>query len=266
MEKFLLAEHNWTRRETLVGGALTIFFGITPSCCSAQGGSKAPHSRGCLLADEDFETVYPVGTDTSRFVFGNEPIIFKSGDNDFDLALAQMLATMSSKFGVLPGFAYYDDSDGQNAYATKRVRLNNIDGTVLFGISFYKSLRRLREAPEVAIATVCAHEFGHILQFKFGLLGKLNTGQPTVKRSELQADYFAGFFAGIRKRERPTYPAAVAVMTQRSFGDTNFGSPNHHGTPDERGAATAKGFEASFRDNKTLAEAIEESARYVMAL
>ena len=113
---------------------------------------------------------------------------------------------------------------------------------------------------------VCAHEFGHILQFKHGLIRKVNEGQPTVKRSELQADYFAGYFAGLRKRERPEYPAAVVAVTQFSVGDHGVTNKNHHGTPKERGAAVVRGFEAAFRQNKNLSEAIQESTAYVMSL
>jgi predicted metalloprotease len=84
-----------------------------------------------------------------------------------------------------------------------------------------------------------------------------------VKRSELQADYFAGYYAGLRKKERPTYPVAV---TQGDFGDSHFNSPSHHGTEAERGAAVVRGFNAAFREGKTLAQAIEESTNYVLML
>jgi predicted metalloprotease len=85
-----------------------------------------------------------------------------------------------------------------------------------------------------------------------------------VKGSELQADYFAGFYAGLRKKERPSYPAAVVAVTQGNYGDTYFNSPTHHGTEAERGAAVVRGFEAAFREGKTLAQAIEESTNYVL--
>jgi predicted metalloprotease len=134
------------------------------------------------------------------------------------------------------------------------------------GVNLLRTLRRGAESPEVGVAAVCSHEFGHILQFKYGLIERVNAGQTTVKRSELQADYFAGYFAGLRKKERPTYPAAVVAVTLFSVGDTAFTEPGHHGTPAERGAAVVKGFEASFRSNKSLSEAIQESTSYVMTI
>lgn len=254
----------WTRRETLVGGALTLLFGSMHNCACAA--AIAPHSRGCLLADSDFNTVYPSETRTVRYRSGQEPIIYKSGDQNFDLALAQTLAKISEKFGVLPGFAYYDDSGGMNAYATPRIRVNNADGTVLMGINFFRRFRKIPDSPEVAIAGVCSHEYGHIVQFKYGLIPIVDAGQPTVKRSELQADYFAGYFAGLRKRERPSYPAAVVALAQHDVGDTLYTKPDHHGTPQERGAAVVRGFEAAFRENKGLSDAIQESTSYVLGL
>jgi predicted metalloprotease len=105
-----------------------------------------------------------------------------------------------------------------------------------------------------------------VYAFKYGLINKVKAGQPTIKRIELQADYFAGYFAGLRKRERPSYPAAVVALAQRRFGDTAYNNEQHHGTPLERGAAVVRGFEASFRENKNFYDAIQESTQYVLQL
>jgi len=199
-------------------------------------------------------------------ITGNEPIIYNSKDKNFDFALAQTLAKISRTFRVLPGFAYYDDSASANAFATPQVRLNNRDGTVLMGINLFRKLRSITDSPEVAVAGVCSHEFGHIVQYKYRLIDKVAAGQSTIKRIELQADYFAGYFAGVRKRERPSYPAAVVALAQRGLGDTAYNSEQHHGTPLERGAAVVRGFEASFRENKNFSEAIGQSTQYVLQL
>ena len=79
-------------------------------------------------------------------------------------------------------------------------------------------------------------------------------------------DAYRGYYAGLRKKERPTYPAAVVAVTQGDFGDTNFNSHTHHGTEAERGNAVVRGFEAAFREGKSLAQAIEESTNYVLTL
>ena len=197
---------------------------------------------------------------------GHEPMISSSGDRDFDFALAQTLARISDEFSVLPGFAYYDDYDGENAFATPSLRSRNADGTVLFGKRLLKRLLATAESPDAAVAAVCAHEFGHVLQFKRKLESRINEGQTTIKRVELQADFFAGFFAGIRKRERPDFPAAVFALTQFNFGDDDLNDPEHHGTHEERGAAISRGFDAAYRAHLPLPDAIEASVTYVTHL
>jgi hypothetical protein len=221
---------------------------------------------GCTLADDEADDLLDDLPDTRLFITGNEPMIPKSGDPDFDWALAQTLANMSDVFEVAPGFAYYADTDGYNAYATPRARLNGADGTILFGQGLLARLLSGLEHPDVAVAAVCAHEFGHILQYKTGLIDIVGAGQPTVKRIELQADFFAGYFAGLRKRERPNFPAAVFAMTQESFGDNMVDHPSHHGTPDERAAAIVAGFEEGFTNQRNRAEVIDISTRYVSIL
>jgi hypothetical protein len=252
-----------TRRETVLGGALTMLFAGTNDCACA-----ATARRGCRLADTDVDAIFPVGTETGAYVTGQEQIIIGSGDRLFDLALAQTLAKLHRAFGVLPGFAYYDDIDlkNANAFATPHSRLDRSDGTVLIGINLLQDLRRSKESPEIGVVAVCAHEFGHILQYKYGLDEKVNQGQPNVKRSELQADYFVGYFVGLRKLEKPTFPAAVAALTQYRFGSEDKNSPDYHGSQKERGDAVVKGFEAAFFNRKNLNDAIEESTKYVMGL
>ena len=104
-----------------------------------------------------------------------------------------------------------------------------------------------------------------VIQFKYGLLDKVNAGQPTIKRSELQADYFAGYYAGLKKLDDPKFPAALVALMLHSFGET-LTTFQHHGTPEERGAAVATGFKASFYGGKSLSDAISESTSYVLGL
>jgi hypothetical protein len=219
---------------------------------------------GCYLQKDDVNAIYPEGTDTTG-ISGDDPIIPNSGDKAFDFALAQTLYMLAQKFSVRPGFAYYDDGAALNAYATPTARLANADGTILMGMGLLHKLRHMPEAPEVAVAAVCAHEFGHIIQFRHGLIEKVNAGQPTTKRCELQADYFAGYFAGLRKLARQSFPSAVVSMTIHGFGDTEFHNPSHHGTPEERGQAVLVGFEAA-SGGKSLSDAIQESTNYVLSL
>jgi len=196
----------WTRRETIVGGALILAFGAHN--CACANAAVASHSRGCQLADTDFNQIYPEGTPTSR-ITEDDPIIYKSGDSAFDFALAQTLGKISEMFKVTPGFAYYDDTGSENAYATPRVRMKNAagnaeDGTVLFGLNLFRRLRKEREAPEVLIAGVCAHEFGHILQFQYGLIDIVDRGQATTKKVNCKLTILRG---GLREIEKESVRA-----------------------------------------------------------
>jgi hypothetical protein len=219
-----------------------------------------------MLADDEAEKFLATSTGQQAFVTGNEPIIASSGDREFDYALAQTLSRISDTFRVLPGFAYYNDFDGPNAHATDVVRMTGADGTVLFGQRYLKTLLAWPDHPDVAITTVCAHEFAHILQYKLRLIPIILAGQATAKRLELHADYLAGYYAGALKLKKPNYPAAIFATQQYSSGDLNVNSPKHHGTPDERAAAIVRGFEVAYRERRNVSDAIQIGINYVSML
>jgi hypothetical protein len=218
------------------------------------------------LAADEFHAFVDPDEPMRMFSSGQEPIIPKSPDRVFDRALAETLAKLSATFGVIPGFAYYDDYDGKNALASDEVRMNGADGTVLFGTRLLGHLRSGKEAPEVAVSAVCAHEFGHILQYKRNLVGRILGGQSTVKRLELHADYLAGVFGGLRRKERPEFPVAVIAVTQRNLGDTQSSNPQHHGTPEERGAAVEAGFMAVTTSPPNFDAIVLQGMEYVARL
>jgi hypothetical protein len=221
-----------------------------------------------MLHESEVGRYYKQGTETRLYLTGEEPLIPRSGDRDFDSALARTLAKISDLFGVLPGFAYYDEQDSVNAYATDYSRMAKADGTVLFGVRLLKKLLAefSNDSPDAAVAAVCAHEFGHIVQYQKKLTEIVGAGETNARRIELQADYFAGYFAGARKRERPEFPAAVFAQTQFNSGENMINHPDHHGTPDERAAAVIRGFEVAYHERRPFAEAIPLSVNYVSRL
>jgi hypothetical protein len=254
------------RREVLTGGLVSLFWGAH-ACrhCAAQERRQNP-VLGCAIPPERAGRFFGSASESRLYVTGREPMIPRSGDRDFDFALAQTLARLSTAFDVRPGFAYFDDFDAMNAYATSAVRSNGPDGTVLFGERLLRHLMRALEHPDAAVAAVCAHEFAHILQFKRQLDRPLMRPGSSVRRVELQADFFAGYFAGLRRRERPDFPAAVFAATKHAMGDDRIHDPQHHGTPDERGQAVVRGFDAGFRQGHGLPQAIEAAVAYARAL
>lgn len=225
-----------------------------------------PRLMGCMLPPQATQCYFDRSSSPALYITGDEPMVWSSGDAGFDYALAQTLAKISNTFSVLPGFAFYEDLDAKNAYATSVPRQQNADGTVLFGQRLLADLLKRKESPEIGVAAVCAHEFGHIVQYKLGLDKKIGVGDPNVRRLELQADFFAGYFAGIRKRETSDFPAEAFAVTQYSFGDTQFGDPAHHGTPRERSDAIAEGFSSAYRSRHAFDEAVRTSTRYVSDL
>jgi hypothetical protein len=82
-------------------------------------------------------------------------------------------------------------------------------------------------------------------------------------REHPDADFLAGYFAGIRKARRPAFPAVVFATTAHEMGTYDSSRADFHGTPAERAAAIAQGFQVAFRDRHTLADAIEIGAKYV---
>jgi hypothetical protein len=253
-----------TRREAALGGLLSIIWGAGCHTCGAQV-RRARTGFGCVLDPDEAEPFLATASGVQLFVTGKEQVIASTGNREFDYALAQTLSRLTDTFNVLPGFTYYDDYDGENAYATSVRRLQRADGTVLFGKRYFLSQISQPEHPEVAVAATCAHEFAHILQYKRGLT-RLDAGQRTVKRSELHADFLSGFFAGKRKLEKPDYPAAVFAADAHASGDDDVRSKDHHGTPDERAAAVVRGFETAYRERRNLGEAIQVGINYVSRL
>lgn len=247
------------RREVLIGGLLTVsWMPAISTVCGAQDPS-AHHGRGCVVAATSLRPYLSRETDVVLRFTGNEPIISKSGNPIFDRALAITLVKLTRAFDALPGFGYFQESPNENpnAMALPYARLANPDGTVLFGRRLLDKLLALPDHPEVSVTAVCAHEWGHILQYKRGLRDRLLADSSTVKPMELHADYLAGYFAGLRRRDNPGYPAAVIALTQYNVGDPYNYSPDHHGTKKERGAAVVAGFEAAYHHNRPLDEAVE---------
>jgi predicted metalloprotease len=188
-------------------------------------------------------------------------MIGRSGNPEFDYAVAQTLSRMTDLFDVLPGFAYFKVGRSRNAYAARKAFLSNPDGTIIFGRDLLFEIMNYLESPDAAFSAVCAHEFGHIVQFKRGI--SLDP-YPFVKRSELHADFLSGYYAGRRKLQKPDFPAAVfASIYHDNFGDHWTESPDHHGTPQERASAIIRGFESAYRERQSTAEAIESGINYV---
>ncbi|MEZ5907940.1 MAG: metalloprotease [Hyphomicrobiaceae bacterium] len=253
-----------TRREVAVGGLLTIVFGTGLGCaCAHAAGENTAPADGCMIPESAVDALLGSDREAPVYLSGSNPrMLPSSGDRDFDFALAMTLSKLTDIFGVLPGFRYFDDSRAPNALATTRQLAARSDGTVLFGLTYLKRAMRWPQHPDAAVAAICAHEFAHIMQFKNDIHLRLRDGQSTVKRVELHADFLSGYFAGLRKRARPDFPAQVFVDWSRNVGDYQTHHRNHHGTPRQRAEAAVRGFETAYRDRLAFSEAVEKGIRW----
>ena len=127
------------------------------------------------------------------------------------------------------------------------------DESIYLDFSFFaqlktKACQQQGDACEFARAYIIAHEFGHHVQKILGILARADAelvyedGSGLAVRVELQADCFAGIWAGrTSTRWKHVTPAMIAAgMEAAQFGgDDHFGVPpseSTHGTAAQRGA------------------------------
>ena len=240
-----------TRRCLLAGGMASI--ALRPECSRSETSFE-----GCRITVDQAEAL--LGSDQIWLTYNS--VQTGSGDREFDRALAQSLEFLSDHFFVLPGFAFFNEPYRANAYACPARYMGRSDGDVLFGRQLFRKIMSGREHPEIGIVSVCAHEFGHIAQFKYEVYKRLVGVDERTKRLELHADFLSGYFAGLRKIQRPDFPAATFAFTHFGFGDYTD-DIDHHGTPDERGAAVVAGYRAAYEEKLKFGYALESVIRYV---
>jgi hypothetical protein len=238
------------------------------ACAALSSFPSVAHARlrgGCFLAHDPRGNEGSTSRETGQ---GDRYLSPRTGNKEFDFAIAQTLSNLSDLFGVLPEFGFYEEAGSSNAIAMRDNLSDNnrYNGTVLFGKKLLVELMNKTEGPETSFAAVCAHEYGHILQYKYNIDDYLLQGETSVKKLELHADFLAGYYAGAKKLKRIDFKAAVFAVTQNENGDNNFYSKTHHGTPDERGNAVRAGYKASYHDRMSLNDALKYGIHYVTSL
>lgn len=155
-----------------------------------------------------------------------------TGDPARDNAFRSEFNAQAVFWGV-PGvsFNFLNDCDVPNALA------NPQDKSILFGTAMARDLlAKFRSS--IPLIQVLAHEWGHQIQFAFGD-SWLNAA--TVAPKELEADMFSGFYLLLTKSNFPISEMNSSISAAFSLGDWDFNNPNHHGTPQQRGAAILAG-------------------------
>jgi len=229
-----LGKHGLGRRQALAllaGGAACA---VLPAPAAA-----APQIFGCSLAHGQIAQFNSWGYSDP---WGNQGVIESSGDPALDRALGKALVRLSGLFGQRPGFGFFDDYGSPNAYASSDTMVPGTWGTVLYGMTLFRQLVEGYADEGMAVMMIAAHEFGHIAQYAHGAAERLQWGHQTVKPVELHADWLAGWYLGMRKRDRPDLSLVEAGNFLHSIGDYATFDWNHHGTPDQRVGAAEAGF------------------------
>lgn len=220
-------------------------------CDSANAGSNA---RGCRRAG--------AGADAVTY-----ELRASSGDETVDKSCRDVVNSLIADFGVRPGFSFYDEGTFGNAEATVKVMFpDGPDGTVLLGTTLVASVMNrpaifdLTQPLQWRLANIhliMAHEFTHILQFKYKWI--------VPWQLEPHADFMGGWFLARLERlgSKPKRSGGAdeesAARTMFSMGDTAFNSPEHHGQPEFRAAMVRAGYESG---QLNLVEAFNKAIRW----
>jgi hypothetical protein len=187
----------------------------------------------------------------------------KTGNQNLDEGMHKSCNQLRAKFNVRAIAVLLNESGGPNAFASPHVFPDVIqaggadpdtypDGTVFLGVKLLQS--ELRSGRKYAILAILAHEYAHLMQnnrdFPFDGMWK-----------ELHADYMGGWYLGSLRLAHPevVYQAFESLVRK---GDYNFNSPDHHGTPRQRGAA----FVAGYKAGGTADAAYRRGLNYISAL
>ncbi len=229
----------------------------------ASASASLDEVPGCFLVGKDVDLIRSrLGAKSG----GGETIqiIRSTGNRELDRALDKSLVRLSSTFGIDPVFGFFEDKQ-PNAFAAPESNDLSRTGTVLFGRNLFNELQAA-DPSGVSVLGVAAHEFAHIWQFHSGHYKAIRGTGPTVKRLELNADFLAGYYLGLRKSAVPKASLWIFGEKLWGLGDMAVNDRDHHGTPAERTAAAEAGFKLSYIEKKDMATAFGEGMDYVAAL
>lgn len=245
----------------------SVILGLTGcTCCGslAHGASSMQATPGgCGVPAPDIPLYEPrvlppesLDPDSRRFAQA-----FTAGPNIAD-ARTKAINRLSQTFRITPPFDFYNDAGAPNAKAY-RPTSSFPQGKVVFGLGLYERLMQ-QDASGASVLAVLAHEFGHIAFFLSSDEARVMSGRRTVKRSELHADFLAGYYLGLRKRDTPQVSLRKAGILIWSLGDDQYDDRNHHGTRDERNLAAEAGFVVGFKQNADFSQAFSAATDYIV--
>lgn len=251
------------RRQLIVG---------TCACCLAPGApaiaEKFSPRTGCVVRGKD--AARALGSGILGSSLNELPDVVKqrsrtTGNQNLNKQLDAALQRIAQTFNVWPQVGFYDDGKHPNAIAIWYEEAGERTYAVVFGKNYFTKLLTY-DPSGITFLQTAAHEFAHVWMYKTGQLDSLLENQPTVKRAELHADYLAGYYLGLRKRDNPQASFRSAGMKRWESGDTYFDNQHHHGTPKQRLAAAEEGFRMGYLVGAKPDVALEAATRFVKTI
>ncbi len=119
--------------------------------------------------------------------------------------------------------------------------IRKLTDKMVFGDGILAALKAIG-LNQVGPKAVLGHEMSHHVQYEDNLFDSPLTGAEATRRTELMADAFGTYFA-THKKGLGMKPVQI-LQVEESFydvGDCSFDNPGHHGTPNQRRAASSWG-------------------------
>lgn len=157
-----------------------------------------------------------------------------STDTNF---MNSQMSTIAGMWGrTAPTLRFVNDPSNPNSTYNA---ISYSTGKIYYGYAIYADAKN--KGGNIVNAMILAHEYGHQLQYIFGLP---SVSESTARPNELEADGFAGFYLRRPNGYNQTSFAQIAAAYEfaQSIGDYQTTSAGHHGTPAQRRSAVRLGF------------------------
>jgi hypothetical protein len=108
---------------------------------------------------------------------------------------------------------------------------------------------------------ILSHEFGHLIQFNLNVV--FERTPESTRKTELMADALSAYYL-VHEDGAAFQNELIEELTEAAFhfGDCAFDSPGHHGTPNQRKAATAYGARVATESKSTILSPAEFVAEF----
>ncbi|MFG2557836.1 hypothetical protein [Streptomyces sp. NPDC048496] len=166
--------------------------------------------------------------------------VLYGGTPESQLDLAEMFVELVDMEPILKGGANPIFSFNAFAYSEKRdPEPTGVSDRIIMGDGILQGMSAVGLG-DVAPRAIEAHEFGHHVQYANDLFVSDLPAPEATRRTELMADAFGTYYLAHARGEALNTKRVLG--SEQSFyevGDCGFDNPGHHGTPNQRLAASS---------------------------